>query len=162
MNPRPKHLSPIRLIRNQDGMAFIELAMVLPVLMVLLLGAIDMSRLISARMDMEQAAQRVTDYALSVRPTNGDTSYLVTEAIAASGLAAENVTAQIFLVCNGVRSNNFNGGCASGEASARYVSISIRDDVDPFFDWTALAGMVGLDAFNSSFSVVGDSTVRIQ
>ena len=151
-----------RLIRDTGGMAFVELALVAPVLLLLLLGAIDMSRLISARIDLEQAAQRTTDFALSRRPTNSNTNYLVAEASAATGLPAANITAQLFLECNGVRITDFKSGCAVGQTSARYVSIRILDNVDPLFDWSGLAGLLGAEGFNKTFVVTGDSVVRIQ
>lgn len=162
MTCKIRHASILDLARDERGTAYIELAMVVPVLLLLLLGSIDMSRLISTRIDLEQAAQRTTDYALSARPTNDETAYLVAEAANASGIAAENISAEIYLVCNGVRTVDFSGGCGGGQTRARYVSISIQDQVEPFFNWAALEGLLGSNSFSATFTVVGDSTVRFQ
>ena len=153
---------PLALVRDTRGLAFVEMAFVVPVLLLLLLGAIDMSRLISARIDIEQAAQRTTDFALSRRPTNSNVNYLVNEAKAATGLPAANITAQLFMECNGVRVTDFKVGCPTGQTSARYVSIRIIDNVDPLFDWSGLAALLGAEGFNKTFIVTGDSVVRIQ
>lgn len=151
-----------RIARDQRGTSFIELAFLMPVLLLLLLGSVDMSRMISARMDLEQAAQRTTDFALSSRPNGSDTSYLVAEAVAASGLTADDVTVELFLECNGEKQANFDAGCPGGNIRSRYVTVSIQDSVDPMFDWSAIGALVGTSAFDSAFTVTGDSTVRFQ
>lgn len=151
-----------RLAHDQSGTSFIELAFLMPVLLLLLLGSVDMSRMISTRMDLEQAAQRTTDFALSSRPNGSDTSYLVTEAVAASGLTADNVTVELFLECNGEKQANFDAGCPGGNIRSRYVRVSIEETVDPMFDWSAIGALVGTSAFDTAFTIVGDSTVRFQ
>ena len=50
-----RRMHPLR--RDNKGMAVVELGLVMPVLMFLLMGAIDMSRFITGRMDLEKAAQ---------------------------------------------------------------------------------------------------------
>ena len=69
-----------KLARDCSGVGFIELALTAPLLALLFLGMIDLSSVVSTRIDLEQAAQRTTDYALAKRPPNGNTSYLVNEA----------------------------------------------------------------------------------
>ncbi len=151
-----------QIARDQRGTSFIELSILLPFLMLILLGSIDMSRLISTRMDLEQAAQRTTDLALSARPNSANGQYLVNEAAAASGLPADHVQVEIFLACDGTRVGDFNAGCAAGEQRARYVSVQIQDEVAPMFDWSTLGSFVGVTAFDSTFTIRGDSTVRFQ
>ncbi len=150
------------LAADERGTSYIELALIMPFLLLLLLGSVDMSRMISTRMDLEQAAQRTTDFALSSRPNGSDTSYLVAEAVAASGLSAQHVTVQLFLECNGERMSDFNAGCPGGNVRSRYVTVSIQDEVEPMFDWSNLGGLLGTSAFDSTFTITGDSTVRFQ
>lgn len=153
----------LRSIRRDDaGTSFMELAFILPFLLLLLLGSIDMSRMISTRMDLEQAAQRTTDFALSVRPTSSSGQYLVNEAIRASGLTADNIGVQIYLECNAVRQANFDTGCPVGQERARYVSVTITEQVQPFFDWSTMGDLLGTSSFDRAFTIVGDSTVRFQ
>ena len=148
--------------RDQRGTSFIELALLMPFLLVMLLGSIDASRMIAARMDLEQAAQRTTDFALSSRPTSSDTSYLVDEAVAASGLDAQHVTVELYLECNDVKIGDFDAGCPGGQKRARYVKVKIADAIDPFFNWGSLGAFLGTDAFDGVLTVEGDSTVRFQ
>ena len=150
-------------VRDDRGAGIIELALGLPIMLVLLVGMIDASRFIAARIDLEQAAQRTTDYALAKRPDNSDdATYLRTEAASAAGVPTGNVTAEIFLECNGVRQTNFDTICATGETTARFINISITRQVNTLFDWQAAAHLFGSQVFGSSITVTGNSLVRFQ
>jgi len=151
-----------RLRRDSRGTSVLELALILPVLGLMLTGMIDLTRVIISRLDLEQAAQRTTDFAFARLPTSNDTTYLVNEAASAAGVPAANVTAQLFTECNGVQQVNFTDLCPSGEITARFVSIEIEEDVAMVFDWQALSGVFGSTVLPSSVTVQGDSIVRIQ
>lgn len=151
-----------RLQADRHGFGAMELALALPFLMLLSLGMVDASRLISTKIDYEQAAQRTTDFALARRPTNSNTTNYVAEAKSASGLGADNVAVELFLECNGTKQNNFDTVCPAGESSARYISVEITNDVATQFDWTALGKLLGYKAFDSTVKITGDSLVRIQ
>ena len=150
------------LARDERGASAIELGVSLPILLMLTVGAVDVSNLISTRLDLEQAAQRTTDLALATHPRSSDGSYLVAEAAAATGLPAANVTVQIFLECDGVRQADFGARCDEGEPRARFASVSIRRDYEPMFDYRALASLFGRRMMGSTITVTGDSVVRFQ
>lgn len=153
----------LRKIRSDTtGFGAMELGLALPFLLLLCLGMIDASHMISTKIDYEQAAQRTTDFALARRPTNDNTSYLVTEAKNASGLEADDIDVEIFLECNGTKQADFDSVCPSGQASARYVSVEIERDVPTRFDWSVFGKIVGQRGFNSKVTVTGDSLVRFQ
>ena len=153
---------PRSLWRDNAGTAVLELALALPMLMVLLLGMIDMSLLVASRIDAEQAAQRATDYALAIRPTSSSTTYIQTETAKVSDVSADNVTVNIFLECDGVRQSSFNNICTTGQDAARFVSVSVDRDVDFLFDWSAFSTIFGARAIGSDITVRGDSVVRFQ
>ena len=155
-----------RLLRDvaddNRGLSVIELALVAPVLLLLLLGMVDTARIVAARLDLEQAAQRTTDYALAKRPRNADGTYLVNEAATAARVPAANVTVDIFLKCNGNRQVSFDTICPTGEKRARYVSVSVRNTVQTMFNWASLATALGYNGLSASVTVTGDSLVRFQ
>lgn len=152
-----------RLIRDQNGVGFVELSMVAPLLALLFLGMIDLSKVVAARIDMEQAAQRTTDYALGKRPPNGNTSYLVSEAVNASGQGSGDVTVRLILECNGVAQSNYTGTCASGAVTKRFASVAIRKTVSTGFNWRGIAAIFsGGSASYTPVTVTGDSIVRLQ
>lgn len=147
--------------RDERGVSAIELGVSLPILMMLTVGAVDLSNLISARLDLEQAAQRTTDLALASHPRSKNGAYLVAEAVEASGQPEENVEVDIFLECDGKRSD-FSKACADGEARARFASVSISRDFEPMFDYSALGPLFGRRMMSSTITISGDSVVRFQ
>jgi Flp pilus assembly protein TadG len=150
-----------RLFRENRGSAVIELSFVLPIVLLMFAGMIDVTRVAMAMIDAEQAAQRTTDLALAILPDGNRTSYLIDEAVAATGVERSDVTAQLILECDGT-STDFEQGCAAGEVSARYASVSIDQEVDMLFDWHSLSTMFNSDVLPSSVTVTGDSVVRFQ
>ncbi len=145
--------------RDVRGLATIELAFVAPMLLLLMLGTIDVSQIVAAQLDLEQAAQRTTDFALSVPPPSQDGSALRQEAMAAAGVPLENVTVELYLECDGVRQANFLAPCQS-QIKARFVRIVIVDQVETIFDWGALSAIFGERVLPALNQVSGDSLVR--
>lgn len=152
-----------RLFRDQSGVGFVELALAAPLLALMFLGMIDMSRVIATRVDLEQAAQRTTDLALGKRPPNGSTTYLVNEAVAASGVPASDVTVTLTCECDGVVQNKFTDICSPGQITKRFASVSIKKQVSTGFNWRIVGAMfTGGTATYTPITVVGDSLVRLQ
>ena len=151
-----------RLFKDRDGFGAMEMGLALPFLLLLCLGMIDASRMISTKIDYEQAAQRTTDFALARRPTNSNTSNYEAEAQAASGLSADKIDVELFLECDGAMQASFDSVCTPGQASARYISVEISNDVATRFDWSAFGRLIGYKAFDSTVTVTGDSLVRFQ
>lgn len=151
-----------QICRETRGSAVIELSFILPIILLMFAGMIDLTRVAIARLDMEQAAQRTTDFALAKLPRDASATYLQTEAASAAGVATSAVTAEFFLECNGARQSEFTGSCASGQVTGRFASVSIRRDVTMLFDWHSLSTMFNSDILPSSVRVTGDSVVRFQ
>lgn len=151
-----------RLGRDVRGVAIIELALATPLLMLLFVGMVDLSLLASAKIDLEQAAQRTTDYVLAKRPTNGNGGYLAAEAAAAAGVPQENITVQLFLECNGVRQASFDTPCLAGQVQARFASVEIRRQEELTFNWTSMTKFFGGTEQAGAVLIAGDSLVRFQ
>ncbi|WP_284125912.1 TadE/TadG family type IV pilus assembly protein [Parerythrobacter aestuarii] len=151
-----------RLWHDNRGFGAMELGLASPFLFLLSLGMIDASMLIGTKIEYEQAAQRTTDFALAKRPNSSDGTYLRNEAATASGVDAQYITVEIYRTCNGTRQGTFDGACNSGESLARYVNVSISQPVMTEFDWSAMAQVLGINAFGRAVTVSGDSLVRIQ
>ena len=151
-----------RLRRDTEGVALVEMALSLPLLMLLCLGMIDVSRLIATKIDLEQAAQRTTDYVMARRPTNNRTAKYIAEAKDASGLGTDSIAVTLYLECDGVKQDSFNDECAADETIARFANVVITDDVETKFNWSGIASMFDGQRRSSTVKVVGDSTVRFQ
>jgi len=150
------------ILADRTAAGAMELGLALPFLMLLGLGTVDASMLIGTKLDLEQAAQRTTDFALAKRPNGSNGSYLQAEAASAANVSEQDVTVSIWLECNGLKQNDFNALCPSGETPARFVNVNITSDVETEFDWGSLASIVGVQTFGAKVPVSGDSSVRFQ
>ena len=148
--------------RDVRGFGAMELALALPVLMLLCLGMIDIWNLVAKKLDYEAAAQVTTDMAQARRPNGTGTAYLVTIARANSGAAADEVTVEAFLECDGTKMTNFTDSCTAGQTTARFVSVEILRVETTYFDWAALGRLLGIKTFSNNVPVRGDSLVRLQ
>lgn len=133
----------LKLWRAERGAAIIELAFVAPVIALLTIGVVDLSNGFSAKLRLEQAAQRSIE---KVMQTTGVTSVEETisnEAICqvngtnADGscktapITAANVTVTHRLECNGELSALED--CGEGIVESRWIQVSIWDDYEPLF-----------------------------
>lgn len=144
----------------ERGVSVVELAMILPFLLMLALGTADVAIGYAGKLALEQAAQRTTDLALARRPNDGNITYLTDEAVAASGQPNGNVTVEAFLECGGVRQSSFTGTCATG-LPARVVSVRIIKNHKFLFDYGKLTAVFGRRLMPNEVVISGDSMVRM-
>jgi len=164
MTARPTAL--LKLVRDEKGTGALELGLALPMLLLLLAGMIDMSRFVSARIDVEQAAIEATDYALAVRPGSGgstDMAAIKRVAANAAGVATTDATAVMTVECDGVQQSKWDSSCSSSQDQARLISVSVKQTVDTVFDWPSMASALGWSSsISQDITVTGTSVVRIQ
>jgi len=76
------------LFRSESGNSFVEMGMAAPVLATMLIGMVDLSRAYSAKLQLEQAAQRTIEQVMQQSAASSDYSAaLKTEGAAAAGVA---------------------------------------------------------------------------
>ena len=146
-----------RLCRDRRGASILELGLVLPVIMVVLLGLIDVASLYSARMSLQQAAARALER-VQVGNSRTNFAFVRTEAATAAGVDESQVTVETWLECNQVRQPTSVTDCATGQQRARYVQVTIASTYDSYFRYSPLG------ARNSSGNVpmTAQSSVRYQ
>jgi Flp pilus assembly protein TadG len=153
-------MNPLRNIgRDERGNSVIELALTAPLLASLFIGMVDISRSVSAKVTVEQAAQRAVE---KVQARDFKTSYESTieaDAEAAAG-SGSNATVDAWLECNndGVHLDYDTGACGTGVSYARYVKVSITNSFTPIFGTRFFPGANA----NGSVTVLGQATLRVQ
>jgi len=121
------------LLASECGNSLIEMALVAPVLGALLLGTIDVSRAYSIRVDLEQAAHRAIEMEQVKDYVESDNAGIKSEAESAAG-SGSTATVTDWLQCGtDVTKLNFTSSCASGDASARFLQVSIAKSFTPLF-----------------------------
>jgi Flp pilus assembly protein TadG len=149
---------PARLAwRDAHGVSTVELALIIPILMVVMAGSIDVARLISTKLRLQQAAERSAELASAGQVGGTAFTSLQTEAATAANVPATQVTVTYWLECDGTAQTSFDGTCSSGQQVARFASISIASSYKPSFSW--LLHSTGGDG---SIAVTGRASVRVQ
>jgi Flp pilus assembly protein TadG len=123
-----------RLIRDDRGTMVIETAIVTPVLVLMSLGAYQVSMMVSKQSELDSAAAEGAAIALASTP---DTSVKRTTIhdimVASTGLPSGNVTVTAAYRCNAA-STYVTAACSSGQVSANYVKIYMTSTYTP--SWT--------------------------
>lgn len=111
---------------DQRGTSLVEFGFLAPVLAVLVMGIIDLSKALSDRFTLQQAVNRGLEL-VQARPVAADDSgdvdydFVETEAETAAGTGAQAAVTQ-WNECNGVEMTEI---CDSGEDSARYLRVRV-------------------------------------
>jgi Flp pilus assembly protein TadG len=125
---------PLRtLARDERGASVIEMALLMPVLASMLIGMVDISRAYSAKLQLEQAAQRAIEKVQQYQTTRSTFATLQDEGATAAGVATSAVTVDYWLECDGARQTDYDGVCPSGQAYTRYITVSIQKMFTPMF-----------------------------
>jgi Flp pilus assembly protein TadG len=140
--------------RCERGNSFVELAFVAPMLVTLLLGMVDISRAVSAKLQVVQVSQRTIERVQRSGFVYADIATLEAEAEAAAGTGS-NAIVTAWLEC-GSSANQLSfttGTCTAGEPYARFVGISVTKPFTPLFV---------PEYFTSGTTLGGSAGVRIQ
>lgn len=155
----------LNLFRDERGTSLIEMALVAPFLASLVIGMSDLSRGYSAKLKLEQAAQRSIEKAMNGEKETALFETLQAEAVAAAGVAPSAVQVKYWLECDGVSQNtsastmatDYEKVCADGAAYARYVNVRIEKIYSPMFN----VKWLGTNA-DGTFTLVGEAGIRVQ
>ena len=124
-----------RLRGDASGASVIEFALFAPVLGMMVMGITDFAMGYAQKLRIEQAIYRTLEK-IAVGTVQSDYQTFKAEAAAAAGVSQSAVTIDNWLECNEVRSAEpFTGNCATGERTARYVSITISTSYTPEFNY---------------------------
>lgn len=145
--------------KDAHGTSTIELALIFPIGLMLVLGAIDSSLAFAEKLRVEAAASRAVEQITAFSRVKTDYTASQAEAAAAANVDASDVTVTYWLECNNVVQSSFTGSCANAtDQIARFVKVSIRGKFTPAVNY---GNFLTTDA-NGFVRVVGDASVRIQ
>lgn len=150
----------LSVLRSARGTSTIEFAIIAPVFAFMAMGIADLSRGLARKFQIEQASYRALEL-VTVGFIQSDYTYVKPEAATAAGVSQNNVTVTNWLECDGVRQNDFNGACASGQQTARFVKVAIFDDFKPTFSYGPLGTTFGRND-QGLVRLTARSTLRVQ
>jgi Flp pilus assembly protein TadG len=125
------------LAARQDGVAAIEFCLTLPIMLALTFGVYDVSRMISARIDFQQAVSEGAGLAIA-QPPQITIAPIVAAVASAADVPASQVAVSVELRCNDVAMPTGSVTCASpDDERARFVNIAVSGTFVP--TWTHFA-----------------------
>lgn len=145
-----------RILADQRGNSLIEMALAAPLLAALLIGMVDISRAYSARLLLEQVAQRTIERVQQSGFQTSQESALEAEAAAAAG-AGSAANLSFVLECDGA-AQSWTSNCTAGQSYARYVSVTITRPFTPMFGTQYFPGANN----DGTVTVRGEAGIRVQ
>ena len=131
-----------------------ELALIMPLIMLMMVGSLDMGAMFVRKMEIANAAKAGAQYALVRKPTQGDLTNIsaaVTNSLGATITASTRINVELYCMCFAAK-QLCTVDCADDNISA-FVNITIAEDyITPFFNY---------DWFRSSFPITETATIRL-
>jgi Flp pilus assembly protein TadG len=144
-------------IRGDSGQSFVELALVLPIFVLLLLGAAEFGRLAYMAIEVSNAARAGVAYGAQNHITASDTMGMQLAATNdGSNVATLNASASHFCQCSGTGTST----CASGDCTAgtdnrilEFVQVNTTAAVDP---------LIHVPGLPTTYTLTGKAVMRVE
>ncbi len=159
--------------RCTRGAAVIEFALLAPVLLLMVVGAIDFGTFIHQKMQLQSAARAGVQFAAQSSTTLSDTAGIANAAQIASELDFTGVTTTTTQFCScsdGIESTpdadgNCTDTCAGGELPGLYVRVDLTGQFTPLFPIAAisdLASSTGSGGVTDLLTLEGEASMRVR
>ena len=146
----------LNLIRERRGTSVLELGLALPLFMVMIISIIDVSRLHSKQIAVQQAAARALERIQVIGMQNNYDS-VKAEAAAAAGVNVSDVEVSTWLECGNPPVRTTAVRCTASPISSRYLQVEIASSYTPSFSFSP----VGTRQANGTVAVTADSVIRV-
>ena len=147
----------VAILRANGGAATVGLALLVPTLLMMLVGAVDFGLIVHEKIQLGQAARAGARYALISKPmdqadlTKIEVAILDTIDPVANPTRA--VTAALFCECSGSAVACSDSTCTGGGPLDKYISVAVQEDVEILF---------GYPIIGKSFHLSRDTVLRLQ
>lgn len=142
-------------LRDRAGNATIEIALVMPLVLMFALGGIDFAMGYRHKIEMQQTAQLGAEYVMGTME-NVPTAIEVRQAISeASGMPVGSITVDTWIECDGVKPTIAAPICVNPTADQTdFMTITVRDT------YTPMLNIDGIADFATTQTHVGSVTLR--
>ena len=129
--------------RSEAGTAVVELAVALPMLMIVALGITDFVSAFGQKMALQQQAQAGANYIAAHYFTKPTVEDVKKEVIATSGLDQSQITVGQWTECNQAKVAQFDECPGESDIKVSFMKITITDTYDPMLAIDGFADFVG-------------------
>ncbi len=173
MNVRRSDLTRVGLaaLKSARGAAVIEFALLAPVLLLMVVAAIDFGTFIHQKMQLQSAARAGAQFAIQSDASISDTAGILNAAQIASeldftGVAIE--TTQFCACSDGIESTpdgngSCGGTCAGGEFPGLYVRVNLAGQFTPLFPIAGISNLVSStgEGVSGLLTLEGEMSLRV-
>ena len=143
-----------RSTHNRRGGALLELAVVMPVLILLAVGVADYARAYKTSVAVVNAAAAATQVGARSAGASGDTAAMTSQAIAdASPVTLDTVTSSRFCRCSNGSTPACTGSCSGYGVPQVFVQVRVRKNYAMLFRYPGLPATI---------AVMRTATLRVQ
>ena len=173
MNVRRSDLTRVGVaaLKLTRGAAVIEFALLAPVLLLMVIGAIDIGTFIYQKMQLQSAARAGAQYAIQSDANISDTDGILNAAEIASELDFTGVTTTTTQFCacsDGIESatdgtGSCGGTCAGGEFPGLYVRVNLKGEFAPLFPIAGISNLVSStgEGLSDLLTLEGEVSLRV-
>lgn len=127
-----------KLLKNEDGVAAIEFAMVAPFLILLMVGIMDMGMYIRDKMKLEQISRAGVDFVLQ-GGQDSDIESNVVSYYDPDNTTAYTVTSERVCTCgDGIAQDCTAMACPQGDHSRQFVKVDVSREFSTLFPYPGL------------------------
>ena len=125
--------------RNEDGAIVIETAFVVPVLLLMSLGAIDYGTTLARQIELQNAMAEASQIALAAAPTDAAARQAVKEVLQTStGLTTDDISIVETYRCGTSEDYVADSDECGDDPYARFIRIEVIENYKPV--WTVISG----------------------
>ncbi len=146
-----------RLFADPAGNSTVELAIIMPVLVLLTCLAGDVAMAFKAKIALQRAAERAAQMATAGGYNSTAYQNLAADAASAAGVSTNNVTVTPTLICDSTAQTTPDY-CTSTQQQKRYVAITISGTYTPMFAKLA----PNSNWSSQGIAITGSASVRLQ
>lgn len=140
------------MIRNNDGVAAVEFALLAPMLLFILVGMIDYGLFINTKMQLQGLSDRAAQYvALGGAQADVDANIIQQSPLytdAASNQTSINFTGEVVCECAGGAAVSCAGTCASGDYVRNFYIVTITAVYEPLLPWPGIDDSITLQGYS--------------
>jgi Flp pilus assembly protein TadG len=143
--------------QSDEGSSIVEIAFLMPILMLMLIGATEMGRVAYYAIEVTSAAKAGALYAAQNRVTAANTTNIAlaasTDAANVGGLATQATVSCTCTSGTSVTCSNAATNCTSPSRIEEFVQVKTTATINPIFNYPGLP---------ASFALTGQSTMRVE
>lgn len=133
-----------RLRHSTAGSTVVETALIMPVLLTMGLGSMDLSRIMARKNELQKAVNEAADIVLAATPDSDTKKQTLKQIVmTSSGLGSSQVSISTIYRCGAATDFvSGAGSCATGDKLSTYIRVALTDSVTPMWTNFGLGGPI--------------------